>query len=77
MKVMSVDEDLYGALEAVADRNGRTVQELVAEAVVAWLEELAADEADHAEIEQSRAEAAELGGIEFEEFFDELLQDRD
>ena len=34
-------------------------------------------EADHSAIEQSRAEAAELGGIEFEEFFDELLQDRD
>lgn len=77
MKVMSVDEDLYGALETVADRNGRTVQELVAEAIVAWLEELAVDEADHAAIEQSRAEAAELGGVEFEEFFGELLQDRD
>lgn len=77
MKVMSVDEDLYGALEAAADRNGRTVQELVAEAVVAWLAEVAADEVDHAEIEQSRTEAAELGGVEFEEFFDEFLQDRD
>ena len=77
MKVMSVDEDLYGALEAVADRNDRTVQELVTEAIVAWLEELALDEADHSAIEQSRAEAAELGGVEFEDFFGELLQDRD
>ena len=77
MKVMSVDEDLYGALEAAAGRNGRTVQELVAEAVVAWLGELAADEVDHAAIEQSRAEAAEFGGVEFEEFFGKLLQDRD
>lgn len=52
MKAMSVDEDLYGALEAVADRDGRTVQDLVAEAILAWLAELAVDEADHAAIEQ-------------------------
>ena len=77
MKAMSVDEDLYGALQAVADRDGRTVQDLVAEAIVSWLAELAVDEADHAAIEQSRAEAVELGGVEFEQFFGELLQDRD
>ena len=77
MKVMSVDEDLYGALEAVADRDGRTVQALVVEALVAWLAEMAVDEVDHAAIEQARAEAAELGGVEFEEFFGELLQERD
>lgn len=34
------------------------------------------DDADHAEIEHARAEAAERGGIEFEAFFDELLKGR-
>lgn len=77
MKVMSVDEDLYGALEVVADRAGRSVQDLVAEAIVSWLAESAVDEADHTAIQQSRAEAAELGGAEFEDFFRELLQGRD
>ena len=77
MRTTSVDEDLYGALEAAADRNGRTVQDLVAEAIMSWLEEIALDEADHAAIDQARAEAAEQGGAEFEAFFRELLQDRD
>ena len=31
MKTMTVDDGLYAALEAAADRNGRPVQELVNE----------------------------------------------
>ena len=76
MKTMSVDDSMYGTLEAAADRNGRPVQELVKEAVVSWLADLAMDEADHTVIQQARAEAAEQGGVEFEAFFDELLGDR-
>ena len=76
MKTMSVDDDLYGALEAMADRNGRPVQELVNEAILLWLSGAAMDDADHAAIKQARAEATEQGGVEFEAFFDELLGDR-
>ena len=76
MKTMSVDDGLYGALEAAAGRNGRPVQELVNEAILSWLADAALDDADHAVIEQARAEAAEQGGVEFEAFFDELLGDR-
>ena len=76
MKTMSVDDGLYGALEAAADRNGRPVQELVNEAILSWLSDAAMDNADHTAIEQARAEAAEQGGVEFEAFFDELLGDR-
>ena len=74
MKTMSVDDDLYGALQAAAGRDGRPVQELVTEAIVSWLADAAMDEADHAAIEAARREAAEQGGLEFEAFFDELLQ---
>lgn len=72
MKIMTVDDGLYTALEAAADHNGRPVQELVNEAIGSWLADTAADEADHAVIESARAEAAEQGGVEFEAFFDSL-----
>ena len=76
MKTMTVDDRLYGALEAAADRRGRPVQDLVKEAIVSWLADTAMDDADHGAIEKARAEAAELGGVEFEAFFDELLENR-
>ncbi len=76
MKTMTVDDGLYGAIEAAADRQGSTVQALVKEAIVSWLADIAMDDSDHAAIEKARAEAAELGGAEFEAFFDELLGDR-
>ena len=73
MKTMTVDDGLYGALEAAADRNGRSVQELANEAIASWLADAATDLADRAAIEQARAEAAEQGGVEFEVFFNDLL----
>ena len=76
MKTMSVDDGLYGALEAEASRCGRSVEALVHEAIASWLAEAAMDEADRPAIERARAEAAEQGGVEFKEFFDELLGDR-
>ncbi len=76
MKTMTVSDGLYGALEAVAERNGRSIQELLSEAIESWLADAALDDADHAAIAQSRAEAAEHGGAEFEAFFDRLLGDR-
>ena len=35
------------------------------------------DDADHSAIARSRAEATQQGGVEFEAFFDGLLEDRD
>ena len=76
MKTISVDDRLYGALEAAADRNGRSIQELLNEAIESWLADAAMDDNDRAAIEQARAEAAEQGGAEFEAFFDDLSGDR-
>ena len=70
MKTMTVDDGLYAALQAAANRSGRPLQELANEAIRLWLADSAADEADHAAIESARAEAAEQGGVEFEAFFE-------
>lgn len=72
MKTAVVNDELYSALELEADRIGRSVEDLVNEAISAWLEDEAADTADHAKIEEAREEAARLGGVEFEAFFDQL-----
>ena len=77
MKTATVDDGLYAALESEAAKSGRMVQELVAEAIEAWLADAAIDEAEHDLIEASRIEAMEQGGIEFETFFADLLQDED
>ena len=76
MKTMSVDDTLYRAFKEAADRDCRTVQELVNEALVSWLADAAMDRADHAEIEHARQEAAEQDGVEFEAFFDSLVDGR-
>ena len=77
MKTIPVDESLYGALEAAADRDGRPVQELLNEAIESWLADAALDDADRSVIERSSLEAAELGGVESEAFFHGLLGDHD
>lgn len=76
MKTMSLDDSLYSALEAASDRSGRSIQELLNEAIVSWLSEAVMDDAEYTEIEDARAEAVEQGGVEFESFFDELLRER-
>ena len=77
MKTITVDGNLYGALQAAADRNGRSVRELLNEAIESWLADATMDDVDHSAIVRSRLEAAEQGGVEFEAFFDELLGDQD
>ena len=76
MKTTIVEDRLYGAMEAAARRRGRPVPELVNEALVSWLADVAMDDADHDLIEQARVEAAEQGGVEFEAFFDNLGRSR-
>ena len=75
MKTMSVDDGLYGALQAASDRDGRSIQELVTEAIVSWLADATMDEADHVAIEAARREAAEQGGVEFEDFGNDAVGD--
>ena len=76
MKTMTVADDLYLALETAAGHSGRSVEELVNEAISSWLADAAMDDAEYGAIEMARAEVAEQGGVEFEGFFDELLGKR-
>lgn len=75
MKSMTVDDSLYAALEAAAGRDGRPVQEVLKDAIESWLADAAMDRADHDEIALARAEFVEQGGVEFEAFFSDLLED--
>ena len=74
MKTMTLSDSLYSALEDEACRSGRTINELVTEVMESWLTDFNLDEEERAEIELARSEAAEQGGVEFEEFFDDLLK---
>ena len=74
MKTMTLNDSLYSVLEEEACRSGRTVNDLVTEAIESWLADFEVDEEERAEIELARSEAAEQGGVEFEEFFDDLLR---
>ena len=73
MTMITLDDALYLALQEAASRSERPVQELLNEAIEAWLAEAELDEEERGAIEEARAEAAEQGGIEFGEFFKELL----
>ena len=75
MKTLTLDDNLYSALEEEAHRVGCTVGELLSDAVSYWLSDAVLDDAERAEIESARAEAAEKGGIEVDEFFDQLLEE--
>ncbi len=77
MKTLTVTDNLYLVLEEVAVRSGRPISDLVSEAVEAWLADGAIDDAERREIDVARAEAAEQGGVEFEAFFAEFLDERD
>ena len=75
MKALMMEDDLYEALEGEAHRVGRSVGELVAEVVSSWLADAGLDERERAEIDAARAEAAEVGGVEADKFFDRLLKE--
>ena len=57
MKTLTLEDDLYEALEEEAHRVGRTVGEIVAEAASSWLADVQLDEGERAEIDAARAEA--------------------
>ena len=75
MKTLVLEDDLYAALEEEAHRAGCTVGEVVAVVVSSWLADAELDEKERTKIEAARVEAAEMGGIEVDEFFDQLLRE--
>ena len=75
MKTLALEDGLYAALEEEAQRVGCTVGGIVSEAVSSWLADAELDQNERSEIESARVEAAEVGGMEADEFFDQLLND--
>lgn len=51
-----------------------TILQRLDEAIESWLDEAAISDAERAEIERARSEAAQVGTVEFEEFFADLLR---
>ena len=76
MKTLTVDDQIYSALEAYAEEFGRSIDDLAAEAITIWLFEVETDEAERAEIEAAEREYQEKGGMEASEFFRNLREER-
>ena len=72
MKVtFDLDPDLYRSLKVEAARANRSVRDVVAEAVVAWLERREEDE-DRASAAEALAEYRRDGGTSAAQFFEHL-----
>jgi hypothetical protein len=72
MKVtIDVDGELYTAVKVEAARAGRSVREVVDEALTAWIERVE-DEEDLASADAAMEEYRRDGGISVEEFYAEL-----
>ena len=69
------DESLYNTLEAESAKSGRSVQEIVVEALEQWLVDAQLDEEEHTEIDAARKEWQKKGGIEAHEFFQGIDQE--
>ena len=70
------NDDLYTALEAAATKHDCSVQEIAIEAVKQWLLDMEQDELEMAEIEAASREWWKNGGVEADEFFESLKQEK-
>jgi len=72
MKItVDLDADLYRALKVEAARADRSLRDVIAEALVAWLER-AEDEEDRTSAEEALAEYRRDGGVAAAELFERL-----
>ncbi len=69
------DESLVTAVEAEATMSGRSMQDIVEEALKQWLEEAEMDEQEPAEIDTARREWQKKGGTEARAFFKHLKEE--
>jgi hypothetical protein len=63
------DDALFTAVKTEAANSGRSLQEIVAEALTQWLADAEADEKEREQIDDASKEWRERGGIEAREFF--------
>ena len=69
------DETLYRAMEEEAEFTCCTVEDIVIRALNFWKVETELDEEERLELEESRREWQENGGMEAKEFFDNLRKE--
>ena len=76
MKTVTLDDEkLYRAVEAEAAKSGRSVEEVVGEALKLWLADVEMDDREQGEIEAARVEWQRKGGVEAHEFFRTLREE--
>ena len=63
------DDALFTAVETEAANSGRSLHEIVIEALRQWLADAEADEQKRDQIDDARTEWQERGGINAREFF--------
>jgi hypothetical protein len=68
---VDLDPDLYRAVKVEAAREDRSVRDVLAEAIVAWLERVEAEE-DAASAEAALEEYRREGGVVAAEYFEHL-----
>lgn len=69
------DEELYSIIETEAKDSGRTIQDIVVEALYLWHVETEMDEEEHARVDQAYLEWEKDGGMEAGAFFDSLREE--
>ena len=69
------DDGLYAKVEAEASSSGRSVQEILVEALRQWIADSEIDEEEREEIDAAQREWKEKGDIEAHEFFDSLKKE--
>jgi hypothetical protein len=69
------DEALYSIIETEAKDSGRTVQDIVIEALQLWEVETEMDEEERREVEEASRDWKKNGGMEARAFFDSLREE--
>ena len=68
------DEALYSIIETEARDSGRTIQDIVVEALRLWQVETEMDEEERREVEEASRDWEKNGGMEARAFFDSLRE---
>ncbi len=69
------DEELYSIIETEAEDSGRTIQDILVEALHLWQVETEMDEEERREVEEASRDWEKNGGMEARAFFDSLREE--
>lgn len=69
------DEELYSIIETEAKDSGRTIQEIIVEALRLWKVETEMDDEERREVEEALRDWEKNGGMEAGAFFNTLREE--